>query len=290
MTRGLLLLPALLLLASSAATAGPTRLELFRNRLFLPATVNGTRVVALLDSAAEMTILDAPFAASLGLRMGSDQVVNGSGGEDKGRFAHGLRITAAGVTVPAASAIVLDLRDLAERLIGRPVPVILGRELFDAARLRIDLARLTLAAVPRSGTPPGRRYRLTSERGVEGFPIAVEGHSPAQAEFDLGNGTEVLIGKAYADKIGLLAPERIVGRSDGGGIGGKRSRAIVLLSTLEVGGRTFENVRAAIDDTPTAADVNVGTSILRHFLITADFAQRSLWLAPARIAPMRRGH
>jgi hypothetical protein len=280
MRRGLLLLPALLLLASSAATAAPTRLELFRNRLFLPVTVNATRVVALLDSAAEMTILDARFAAGLRLRMGSDQVVNGSGGEDKGRFAHGVRIRAAGVHVPATTAVVLDLRDLSERLIGRPVPVILGRELFDAARLRIDLARLTLAAVPRSRVPQGLRYPLTGHHGLEAFPVRVDGQAPAQAEFDLGNGNEVLIGKAYAGKIGLLAPERIVGRSEGGGIGGRRSRDIVVLKTLEVGGRTFENVRAAIDDTATAADVNVGTSILRHFLITADYAQHSLWLAP----------
>ncbi|MBV9931168.1 MAG: aspartyl protease family protein [Alphaproteobacteria bacterium] len=280
MKRALLLLPTLLMLASSAAAAPPTRLELFRNRLFLPATVNGIRVVALLDSAAEMTIVDAPFAAGLRLRMGAAQLVNGSGGEDKGRFAHGLRIAAAGVTVPATTAVVLDLRDLSDRLIGRPVSVILGRELFDAARLHIDLARRSLAAVPRRRAPPGRRYPLTSQRGVEVFPVAVEGHAPAQAEFDLGNGSEVLIGKGYAERIGLLAPERIVGRSEGGGIGGGRSRAIVVLRTLEVGGRRFENVRAAIDDTASAADVNVGTSILRHFLITVDYAQHGLWLAP----------
>jgi hypothetical protein len=100
------------------------------------------------------------------------------------------------------------------------------------------------------------------------------------AEFDLGNGSEVLVGKAYAERIGLLAPGRIVGRGEGGGIGGKRNRDIVVLKTLEVGGRTFENVRAAIDDTATAADVNIGTSILRRFLITTDYPQHALWLAP----------
>ena len=281
MKRALLALPALLLVASSAAAAAAeTRVETFRNRLFIQATVNGTRVVALLDSAAEMTILDAAFARRLGLRMGADQKVSGSGGEDQGRFAHGVRLAAAGVNIPATTAIVLDLHDLSERLIGRPVAVILGRELFDAARLRIDLARGTLAAVPRTAEPRGRRYGLASERGVEGFPVAVESHPPVQAEFDLGNGTEVLVGKAYAGKIGLLAPGRIVARSEGGGIGGKRSRDIVVLKTLEVGGRTFENVRAAIDDTPSAADVNVGTSILRNFLITTDYAQHALWLEP----------
>jgi predicted aspartyl protease len=278
--RALLALPLLLLVASSAASAAETRVELFHNRLFIPATVNGTRATALLDSGAEMTILDAPFAAKLGVRLGSDQVVNGSGGSDKGRFAHGLRIATAGVRLPVTTAVVLDLTELSQRLLGRPVSVILGRELFDAARLRIDLGRGTLAAVPRTREPRGIRCPLKTEHGVETFPAAVEGHAPVQAEFDLGNGTEVLVGKAYAEKIGLSAPDRIVGRSEGGGIGGKRSRDIVILKSLVVGGRTFENVRAAIDATPTAADLNVGTSILRHFRITTDFPQHALWLEP----------
>jgi predicted aspartyl protease len=277
MKRALLVLPALLFLASSTADAAPARIELFRNRLFIPATVNGVPVTALLDSAAEMSILDVPFAESLRLRLGSDQAVNGSGGSDKGRFAHGLRLVAAGVRVRSTTAIVLDLHDLSQRLLGRPVSVIVGRELFDSARLRIDIGRGTLSAVSRTQRPHGVRSPLTTFRGVETFPVAVEG-ATAQADFDLGNGSEVLVGRAFAERNGLLAPGRVVGTAEGGGIGGRVTRDIVVLRSLAVGGRTFENVRAAIDATPTAADVNVGTSILRHFLITTDFPQHALWL------------
>jgi predicted aspartyl protease len=281
MKRALLALPALLVLAASSATAAAgTRVELFRNRLFVPVTVNGHRVTALLDSAAEMSVIDDDLARRLRLRLGSDQAVNGSGGADKGRFAHGLSLAAAGIRLRHMIAVVLDLKDLSQRLVGRPVSLILGREIFEAARLRVDLARGTLAAVPRSATPPGERFALATERGVETFPVSVEGRPPVRAEFDLGNGSEVLVGKAYAEQIGLLTPERIVGRSDGGGIGGRVSRDIVMLKSLTVAGRTFENVRAAIDATGTAGDLNVGTSILRHFLITTDFPQHSLWLEP----------
>lgn len=280
MKRALLALPALLFLAASSAMAAETRIELFRNRLFIPVSVNGTRVTALLDSAAEMSVIDDNLARRLRLRPGSDQPVNGSGGPEKGRFAHGLSLSAAGLHLRHMTAVVLDLRDLSQRLVGRPVSLILGREIFDTARLRVDLARGTIAAVSRTAIPRGERFTLVTAHGVETFPVSVEGGPPVRAEFDLGNGSEVLVGKAYAEQAGLLAPERIVGRSDGGGIGGKVSRDIVVLKSLTIGGRTFENVRAAIDATGTAGDVNVGTSILRHFLITTDFPQRMLWLEP----------
>jgi predicted aspartyl protease len=280
MKRTLVAFPALLLLASSAATAAPTRLQLFRERLFIPVTVNGTRVVALLDSAAEMSVVDDALARRLRLRPGADQAVNGTGGAETGRFVHGLRLSAAGVRLPATTAIELDLGDLSRRLIGRPVALVLGRELFDSSRLKIDLRRLTLAAVRGSRAPRGERFALVTRRGVESFPVSIEGNEPAPAEFDLGNGSGVLVGRAYAERIGLTAPGRIVGRAEGGGFGGRVTRDLVILKSLRIGSRAFENVPAAIDATAHAADVNVGTSILRHFVITTDFPQHALWLEP----------
>jgi predicted aspartyl protease len=280
MKRALLVLPALLFVAASTAAGAATRIELYRDRLFIPATVDGVRVTALLDSAAEMSVVDDDLARRLHLRLGSDQAVNGSGGAQQGRFAHGVRIATAGVRLPAVTAVVLDLRDLSKRLVGRPVSLIVGRDIFDAGRLRIDIASGRLARVGRTHPPTGERFDLRTEKGVETFPASVEGRPPVRAEFDLGNGSEVLVGRAYAESAGLLAPERVVARAEGGGIGGKVVRDIVVLKSLTIGSRTFRDVRAAIDPTGNAGDLNVGTSILRHFLITTDFPQRALWLEP----------
>jgi predicted aspartyl protease len=280
MKRALLVLPALLFLAGSAASAAETRIELFRDRLFLPAAVNGRRVTALLDSAAEMSVVDDGVARRLRLRIGSGQTVRGSGGTQQGRFAHGLRIAVAGLRLPAMPALVLDLDDLSRRLVGRPVALILGRDVFDAGRLRIDIEAGRLRPVTRAEAPAGERFDLVTERGVETFPVGIEGLPPVRAEFDLGNGSEVLVGRAYAGRIGLLAPERLVRRTEGGGIGGRVVRDIVLLKSLTIGTRTFRDVPAAIDPTGNAGDLNVGTSILKHFRITTDFPQRALWLEP----------
>ena len=265
------------LLVSAAASAEP--LELFNNRLFVPVTVNGERVVALLDSAAEMTVVDDDLAARLGLEPTGSATAHGSGAARmEARFADDVAIAALGMGYAQRVAI-LDLDEVSARLLGRRVEMLLGRELFDRARLRIDVEGGTIevaAAVPAGGV----RLPLSSHRGTPAIPAAVEGQAPVEAVFDLGNGSEVLVGRAYAERIGLTAPERIVERRSGGGLGGALDRDIVSLRNLSLAGREFRDVPAAIDPGETASDLNLGTSILRHFVITTDFANGAVWLEP----------
>lgn len=274
MRPGLFLLAAFLPLAAAAAEP----LESFNNRLFLPVTVNGQRTLALLDSAAEMTVLDDDFAARLGLTPTGSATAHGSGAATmEARFADHVAIEAAGVGLDQRVAI-FDLGEVSSRLIGRPVDMLLGRELFDNARLRIDIAGGSIESL--EGEPRGVRLPVGEHRGTPTIPAAVEGHDRVQAVFDLGNGSDVMIGRAYATRIGLTAPERIVDRASGGGVGGARQRDIVILRTLTIAGRTFRGVRAAIDPGETASDLNLGTSILRHFMIITDFAGHAIWLEP----------
>jgi predicted aspartyl protease len=263
--------------AASPAIAEP--LQLFNNRLFLTVTVNGTPASALLDSAAEMTVLDDDFARRLRLRLGGDAVAHGSGASAmQARFARRISISAANVHFRTDAA-VLDIDEVSQRLIGRHVDLLLGKDYFDQARLRIDIEGGTIETAP--GTPPpGMRLRVTDVEGNPAIPAKVEGSPPVEAVFDLGNGSEVMIGRAYALRAGIASPGRIVGQAVGGGLGGALRRDIVVLSSIEIAGRVFHDVRAAIDPSETAADLNIGTSILRNFIITTDFANHSLWLEP----------
>lgn len=277
-----LLFALLLLVTATAAAAAPGRIEITNGRLFLPVEVNGVSVPGLLDSAAEVTAVDDGLAARLNLTLAGSQEAKGTGGTATIRFAHGVRLAAAGVTLPAATVAVLDLQDVVARLIRRPTDVIVGRDYFDAGRMRIDIGRGEAGPVARQGKPKGRLFPLVTIRGVEAFPASVEGQPQVWADFDLGNGSEVLVGRAYAERIGLTAAGRIKGKRLGGGIGGAVERDLVVLKKLQVGGRTYRNVAAAIDPLPNAADLNIGTSILKDFVITTDFPQHSLWLEQRR--------
>src|SRR5262245_47640796 len=87
---------ALQLLPSNAAAEV---LKTHGNRLFVPVTVNGSRVEALLDTAAEMTFIDARLAQQLKLQPEGSQTAKGSGGHTEVQFAKGITIEAAGVTL-----------------------------------------------------------------------------------------------------------------------------------------------------------------------------------------------
>jgi hypothetical protein len=95
-------------------------------------------------------------------------------------------------------------QDVGRRLLGRQIDVILGREIFDAARLAIDIEGHRIAVVPRETVPRGVRLELITEHGVETVPVSVESGAPVRATFDLGNGSQVLIGSAFAGRAGLL--------------------------------------------------------------------------------------
>ena len=274
MRRAMLLLAAALL----PATVSAAPVEMFNDRPFVRIAVNGQPVTALLDTAAEMTLIDDDAAVRLGLVPTGAATAHGSGAATLGaRFADHVAVEAAGVSVELRAGI-LDLGEVSGRLLGRPVDMLLGRDLFDNARLRLDYASGTLTLA--EGTPRGVRLPLGEHRGTPTVPAAVEGHAPVQTVLDTGNGSDVLVGSAYARRIGLLAPGRIVARSQGGGLGGARIRDVVILRSFTIAGRTFRNVRAAIDPGETASDHNIGTSILRHFVLTTDFAGHQVWLEP----------
>lgn len=271
----------LLALLPGAAGAQTVAIEMHNGRIFVPAELAGHSGEALLDSGAEMTLVDTAFAREIGLAATGGDTVKGSGGEAETRFAEGVTLRVAGKTFPGLTVAILDLSDISKRLNGGvPIRMIVGREFFDSGRWAIDLARHTLAPASRDVTPPGVRLPLTDARGIEALPASAEGLPPVLAVFDLGNGSGVLVGKAYADRVGFTRDGRPQTRAQGGGIGGGHARTMVTLSRLTVAGKVFHDVPAAIDETATAEDLNIGTGILGAFRITVDYAEHAVWLDP----------
>lgn len=255
--------------------AAADALKLHANRVYVPVTINGVKAEALLDSAAEATFIDPKLAAQLNLTAEGSQTAKGSGGSTQVQFAKNVNIEAAGVKLTNMTVALMDMSGLS-KLVQTDLKIILGREFFDAGRVLIDIASGQIQKLDRSAEPAGVKLPLTSQRGIEHFPCKVEGIATG-CDIDLGNGSEVLVGKTFAGKHNLNGPERIVEKKQGGGIGGSVVRDIMVMSSLEIGGVEFKDVRGAIDPQPTAGDVNVGTSVLRNFVLVIDYPQRAVW-------------
>jgi predicted aspartyl protease len=251
------------------------------SRLTVAAKINGHPVRALLDSAAETTIIDREWAKQLQLAQGTAVSGQGSGNASfAAQLVNGVTLETLGLRLAGQTVAIADLSDMGHRLLHHRVDVILGREIFDAARLFIDIEGGRISAIGRTQEPRGIRLDLISEHGVETVPVRVESSEPARATFDLGNGSHVLIGAAFAKRMGLLSDGREINSERGGGLGGETERQVFRLRTLEIAGVTFTNVEAAMDNNNSASDVNVGVSVLRHFIITTDFHQHAMWLDP----------
>lgn len=253
------------------------------SRLMVDARINGHPVRALLDSAAESTLIDRKAAASLQVSGGTAVKGQGSGAETfEAAEVKGVTLQAFGLTLKDQTVAVVDLSDVGRRLLGHPLDVVLGREVFDAARLRIDIEgkRITVIGRDPKHVPRGVELALVTENGIETIPVRVEDHEPVRATFDLGNGSETLIGSKLADKLRLLSDGRPSKASAGGGLGGELQRQVVTLRSLDIAGQRLTDLPAAIDTRPSASDVNIGISVLRRFLITTDFAKHVVWLEP----------
>ena len=278
-------LAALMMVSNIAVSATADRtfpLSLARgSRLTIAAKINGHSLTALLDSAAEATIIDRDVARELKLDHGPAVTGQGSGNASfEATLINGVTLEALGLVLKDQTVAVADLSDVGRRLLHHRIDAILGREIFDAARLSIDIEGGRISVLGRDHEPRGVRLDLVTEHGVETVPVRVESGELVRATFDLGNGSQVLIGSVLASRMRFLTDGRKVTAERGGGLGGEVERPVFRLRSLEIAERRFTDVAASVDPSPSASDVNVGVSILRHFHITTDFANHTVWLDP----------
>ncbi len=264
--------------APVAAAPAPLRIE--GNRLFIPVTIQGVETEALLDSGAEMTLLDTAFARRAGLVAFGEEQARGTGaGTQSVQFAEGVTILAAGETLAGRMVAIMDLGDISERLIGSPLTAILGREFFDAGAVYLDVEAGILEAVPADFEPRGDMLPLSDAHGIKQMPVTLNGQ-PVMADFDLGNGSEILLSAAFAESAGLMREDNILGTTVGGGIGGPVERTLVRIDTLTIGSTTLRDLTGAVSPASDGADMNIGVSVLRGFRMVIDYPQDSVWLEP----------
>lgn len=265
---------ALAVVAASAPPAGAEALRVIHGRLFIAARINGVATSALLDSGAEATLIDPALAQKARIVPGRALTIRGAGGAEGAHLASGVRIDALGQRLARLDVVLLDL-DPIGWLVKHPTRAVLGRELFDAAAIEVDMRGQTIRALAPGSKGRGKAYPLTPHAGIEALRVFANG-VPADADLDFGNGSSVLISRVLADRLRLAR----LGKAVGGGIGGKLARDRVILGELTVGGVTFHDVPAEVDPLANAGELNIGTSILQNFVVTVDFGHDRVWLLP----------
>jgi len=272
--------------------------ELFRgNRIVLAGSINGIETPMLLDSGAGLTTLDMGFARKLGLSGGQKITAEGTGGRQDAELFQNVTIEAGNLRLSGATVVAIDLDQVA-KAIGRPVPVILGRELFVNSVVSLDFRRgqLTLSPAKDFVAPAGAtEVRLRRDGTLHYLPIAIGDLPPVDAAFDLGNGGAISLSREYHEANGLFASlPHAIGMT--GGVGGLHENRRVTLPKVNIAGFAFEAVPTdlgALPDGPYKGFANVGIQMFRPFKLTMDLGRDRIWLerngAPAEFPRDRTG-
>lgn len=255
-------------------------LRVIGGRVWTDITINGVATEALFDSGSEITVVDIAFAGRAIQGEAEAVEARGTGAATvSAGLVPGVTIGAAGLELADSVIAVMDLSDISERLVGRPVPAILGREVFDASRLAIDVDAGQVCRMDRAGEPNGVRRALVSRNGIMAFAIAIEGQT-VLADFDTGNRGALLLDTTTAETVGLLDGRTETLRS-GGGIGGAVNRRILEVRSVDVAGAVFDTVEAEIDPRESeAGSANIGLGLLTRFHLVVDFAESAIWFSP----------
>jgi hypothetical protein len=257
--------------------------ELFRgSRIVLNAKVNGVDTPMMLDSGAGVTTLDDDFAKKIGLKRGTKIEAQGAGGSEDGELVQDVTVQAGNLKLSGVTVLVLDLERI-EKAIGRPIPAVLGREVFMNSIIGLDFNEQMLTLSPSKGfiAPRGAtEVKLTRDSFSHFLPVSVDGLPPVEAAFDLGNGGALSVSAEYFKKTPALAKlPCATGLS--GGVGGLHENRRVTLPKVAVGGVTLDQVPADLgtfEGGPYKDRLNAGIQLFKPFHLTLDLGHDRLWL------------
>ena len=265
--------------------------ELFReNRIVLQGRVNGTDTSMLLDSGAGVTTMDRDFARQIGLKEGMKITAQGVGGRQEAELVQDVSVEIGNLKLSGVTVAVINL-DAIEKAIGRPVPVILGRELFTNSVVGLDFNKqmLTLSPAQNFVAPAGAtEVKLKRDGTLHYLPISVDGQKPVDAALDLGNGGALSLSKEYHESVPALARlPYAIGLS--GGVGGLHETKRATIPTVTIGGYTFNHVPTdfgSVADGPYDGRANAGIQLFKPFHLTLDLGHDRLWLKPTGNEPV----
>jgi hypothetical protein len=256
-------------------------------RIFIPSTVNGHPVKLILDSGAGISVLDSTFAKSVKIKGGGSIGVMGVGGSSTMQLAPNLQVKMGRLTLSPITAGLIDLSGVSADM-GHPMPLILGKEVLNQLVIDIDFQHHKIAFRDPLGfsAPPGAvRLELGRHGDNHTVPVSVEGAAPVPFDFDLGNGSPLIVYAAYRNHAHLLDGKR-QSLTLTGGVGGAKPDKMATVGSIALGGVQMTQIPAAFPDAGDDAVSsdrtagNIGLPVFERFRLMTDYPHNAIWLIP----------
>ncbi|MBW8840694.1 MAG: aspartyl protease family protein [Sphingomonadales bacterium] len=263
--------------------------RLINNHIVVDARIDGKGPFPFLVDTGGHDILTLATVRTLGLRpigatpsFGAGEQANTSG------YVRVARIDAGGGMLTDQTIITLDFSPPAVE--GLTFGGMIGVEFFQRFVVRIDYGAKTITFID-----PRRfdvRERASAGTGMsfdfyEHMPQVagtIDGR-PARFDIDTGSRSDVTFTRPFVEKAGLRAayPDGVT-ITDGWGVGGPARSYVVRSRSLSLGGVTVERPIAALSAAKAGSfadegsDGNIGSGLLKRFVVTFDYPHRRLYL------------
>ncbi len=265
----------------------PMELHLGRY-IYLKGKVNGRETDIVLDSGAGATVIDAGLADELKLESVGEVAARGVGGVQSAAVLDNVTLELPGLLLPRIKAARIDMGGVG-RMLGRPMPVVLGKEMFHAMVVDIDYPSSRIAFRAAEGFDyrgDGRKVPLfPGPDGHRRVDVVVDGKATARVTVDTGSGGTVALFKAFTEENRLLEG-RTVSETQGGGVGGAIVSKVATLDSLTFAGYELKAVPASFTRSEKSTfdsrefDGNLGAGVFSRFRLIFDYAREALWVEP----------
>lgn len=270
----------------------------------LPAMFHGTHVFVLtyvaggdsvwmlLDSGAQISVLDLRTATAAGVSVSSSSTVTGYGADTlRGGVTSPVSVRMPGTNAYTLQMPAIDLSGI-EPYLGRRVAGILGADLFQRFVVEIDYPRSRVRLHEPTGFQPTDAGELVPLRVMDRLPYVdaimelPDGKRlSGTLVVDIGSGSGVSFTGPFVSNENMMPSmgPTLPGRSVG--LGGESQSAIGRLRTVHIGDVPIDRpvAQLALDRNGTAAGARagaIGGDILSRFKVTLDYRRGALYLDP----------
>jgi hypothetical protein len=267
--------------------------RLLNNHIYVPVFVNSKGPYTFNVDTGGHLGLSPRLAAELGTDAEGKAPESGAGENPASTgFAHIDSVKLGDVRLQNQTAFVTEIYD--EAVEGIPVDGMLGFELFRRFVVRIDYSGSTLTIFD------PKRFR--SHGAGTAIPFKFYDHLPEVAgrindllvrfDIDTGSRSELDFTSPFVKRADLRAkyPDA-VNAMTGWGVGGPVSSRVLRLPALKVGSVQIDNPVAELSDAVHGSfsdanyDGNIGSALLKRFVVTFDYLHQRLYLKAANPTP-----
>lgn len=280
------------IVGGAARTSVPFRL--LNNHIYVQAMVNGKGPYTFIVDTGGHTLLSPKLVADLGLKSIGQAVTSGAGeGHETSGFVHFDEIAIGGVRLNDQTGFATEIYEAA--IEGIPVDGMVGFELIRRMVTTVDYGRKTIIF-----TDPAR---FGSRRGLGvAVPFVFYDHLPnvkgramgfpARFDIDTGSRAEVDFTSPFVNAHNLRAGfSKGASAVTGWGVGGPARDYMVRLSSLMLGPVKVEDIAAGLSEAKGGSisdpnyEGNVGSALLKRFVVTFDYAHQLMYLKRIRPTP-----